>query len=898
MNLESLLAQYKLLKDKGRTTEEKARRGLAFERLLSDLFRLQGILMTEPFRIVGEQIDGAFEYKGWIYLVEAKWQGKKQSTNALYAFQGKSDRRIEGTRGLFISMSGFYKASVDRFGKGRKPNTLLWMGEHIEVVLTGLTTIPELLDLSVRFAAERGELLVSPNVLLASRDEEGFAAALQACVAQVDAEISSMVGKKFIPKLYVERKAQERLDEVIHPERQLQRLLSELRKLHRSSLRTKLMSKSRGVQGQRNILMNLMESVRSLEKTSLPYDSILRVFLDALPKELNGRMHILTARAGTGKTNLLCHLAKHYVRGQPTIFLTGRSGITERTSIKEIIESRLRRFSMDPLPRECFFDRLISVIEKQDTSLLVFLDAMNEHRDLDLLNTAITHFLLEIRGKPVIVIASCRDVYWSFFYTSTWPTFQWSKLDLNLDVYSSGELERAVKAYFDFYNIDASLSEEAKDKLSHPLILRFFCEAYGDPSSPSRVELHQIPDIRFKVLFDDYLARKLDSIRHTAPRRRRTTREIENCLFSLADRMRRSKTREVSRDDVPVVTKQADLESPESVYVAILGEDIILEEEPEEETGRINVVFTYDEFMEYIIARSMVRSCHPLSETRIEQLVKECESGIDDFPSFVGILEYLSIILREDHGLAVWDIIGLDPTKFGTAVSRAIAKLGSDFLGEPEIRILGQMIHSSFREIRQSAVHCLNEIVIGKRYEKQWRAGAIDLLREVLMHQDDVLIRADAVKCFEEDEIASLSEAARNIASWWKSKKEEMKSKTIVWSDDEQNLLKMLERFLKDEGFEHIYLETDPLRTIQVVEKVKPAIIITDMKKPKMSGEEMARTIKANPSLAEIPILSFSAYLYEEIGQPNIFCAAISKPADIKSLLRVIQMILVGKYEE
>ena len=601
--------------------------------------------MTEPFRITGEQIDGAFEYKGWTYLVEAKWQGKRQSTDALYSFQGKTDRRIEGTRGLFVSMSGFYKTSVNRFEVGRKPNILLWTGEHIEAVLKGQITIPELLDLSIRSAAEQGRLLVSPDVLLTSWDESLFAAALQTCATQVDAEISSMVGKRYIPGLYVQREAQECLDALIHPERRIKHLLSELSKFDPDSSITNLVSKDGEAQGPRRTLTDLMEYVRSLlGRVSFPHGGTLREFLDTLPEELNGRMHILSARAATGKTNLLCHLATHYAKEQPTIFLTGRSGITEKTSIKELIESKLSRFAVDPLPRQHLFDRLVSLVERLDSSLLVFLDAMNEHRDLELLSAALAQFLLEIAGKPVVIVSSCRDV-WPFFDTSTWPAGQWLRLDLDLDVFSPTESERAIDAYFDFYRIDASLSEEARDKLAHPLILRFFCEAYGNPSSPSLVELPEMHDIRLKVLFDDYRTRKLESIRHTAPRRRRTSRGIEDFLFSLAEWMCRTRSREVDRDDIPMITAQTDLESPESVYVAILGEDIILEEEPEEETGRINVLFTYDEFMEYMIARCMIRSYDSLGRESAAQMIQECQEGIEAFPSFLGVFEYLSIIL-------------------------------------------------------------------------------------------------------------------------------------------------------------------------------------------------------------------------------------------------------------
>jgi len=907
MNLGTLLAQYKRLQDEGKTTEEKARRGLAFERLLADLFRLQGILMTEPFRITGEQIDGAFEYKGWTYLVEAKWQRKKQSTNALYSFQGKTDRRIEGTRGLFISVSGFHKTSVERFETGRKPNILLWTGEHIEAVLKGRTTVPELLDLSLSLAAEQGKLLISPEVLLTSRDESLFEAVLQACAAQVDAEISSMVGKRFIPGLYVEREAQERLDALIYPERHIKHLLSELSELDPSICITNPVSKNGEAQGQRRTLIDLVEYVRSLlERISRPHGGTLREFLDTLPEELSGRMHILIARAATGKTNLLCHLATHYVKDQPTIFLTGRSGITEKTSIKELIESKLSRFAVDPLPRQHLFDRLVSLVERLDSSLLVFLDAMNEHRYLELLSAALAQFLLEIGGKPVVIVASCRDVYWPFFDTSTWPEGQWSRHDLDLDVFSPNESERAIDAYFDFYRIDTSLSEEARDRLAHPLILRFFCEAYGNPSSPGRIELHEIHDIRLKVLFDDYLTRKLDSIRLTAPRRRRTSREIRDFLFSLADWMRQTRSREVDRDDIRMVTGQTDLESPESVYVAILGEDIILEEEPEEETGRINVLFTYDEFMEYMIARSMIRGCYSLGQESVAQLIQECQRGVEAFPSFVGVFEYLSVILREERGLVIWDAIDFDLTAFGLAVRRAIEKLGPDFLGTQEVRVLGKMVFLPDRRLRASATRCLSAIIRGKRYQKRWRARAVEILKEVLMQEKDTWIRYDAASCFEADEITSLSEMAQDIHSWWRSEKKQMVGRVILSIQPARDMLELIDSVLRLAGFNNVHGELglsryfhNPSELLRAAERVKPSLIIVGGG-PWRVLYQIIKSIRADLSFAEIPILALPTATvgWNREVLFDSFCGVCPMPFDADRLTGLVRMSLVGKFEE
>ncbi|HEX6182616.1 MAG TPA: response regulator [Pyrinomonadaceae bacterium] len=895
MNLESLLAQYNLLELEGGDAHERARRGLAFEKLLAELFRSQNIYMTAPFRITGEQIDGAFEYKGWTYLVEAKWQGAKKSTDALYAFQGKPDRRIEGTRGLFISVSGFHHTSVERFDRGRKPNTLLWDGEHIKAVLNGLVTVPELLDLSLRFAAERGELFVPLQRLLASRDSSLFADALAACAAQVEAEIASAVGKKFIPQLYVERDVQEQIEDLLHPERRGEKALDELRRVQPRGFRGRRKLKKLLDRGPGSGLSGILSEARGLRLEALPVGSTLRTLLMTLPAELNGRMHVINARAGTGKTNLLCHLAKHYARQQPVIFLTGRSGVTERTSIKELIEAKLGRYLAGALPKEGLFERLVSAAEKQGMRVTLFLDAINEHGDLELLSQSIAHFLLEVKGRPVTILAACRDVYWPFFDTSLWPAAQWSVFKVEFDVFSRREAPRAVSAYFDFYNIDVRLSAEAREKLSHPLILRFFCETYGDPASAQKISLPEVSDIRLKDLFGDYLDRKLELIRHTAPRKRRTSREVEDYLFTLAGQMRRAKSRAVSREDVPRVTSHADMESPASVYVAILAEDIIIEEEPDKENRSINVVFTYDEFMEYMIARSMLGSCDPSDAAAVQALAEECQGAAVSFPTFVGVFEYIAILLREDYGVPVWEYIESGAVNFGVAAARAVRKLRPQFVGDAELEYLGRAVASPAREVRDAAAKSVAQIAAGKKYGGRQRKYAVGLLRDLLTHSDDLLLRMTAIRPFEEPEVASIDATARAIARWWESRKEEMKGKKIVWTDDSTDTLELCQMLLEREGFTNFYTEADTLKALEIIEREKPDLILTDQLKPGMTGAELARIIKSRPALARTPIVLASALRREEIDS-ELFSHFLQKPWDISEVLAVVRALLAGKF--
>ena len=127
------------------------------------------------------------------------------------------------------------------------------------------------------------------------------------------------------------------------------------------------------------------------------------------------------------------------------------------------------------------------------------------------------------------------------------------------------------------------------------------------------------------------------------PRERRTTHDAELFLERISEQIRSTRKRDLARESIPVITGTHDLESPASPYVALLGEDILLEETPDPKTDRIRVTFTYDEFMEFMVARSMLRSLPVVDGQSALALFDECQRGIDSFDSFAGftgIAEY------------------------------------------------------------------------------------------------------------------------------------------------------------------------------------------------------------------------------------------------------------------
>tara|TARA_R110002167_G_scaffold63791_4_gene180388 strand:+ start:166 stop:1053 length:888 start_codon:yes stop_codon:yes gene_type:complete len=134
-------------------------RGHLFEKFLKELFNRQSVKMGDPFRLVGEQIDGSFKFEGENYVVEAKWQDPSTSTADLYTFAHKVDGKMYG-RGLFISVNGFSNEAIRAVVHGKHIQTILMDGEDLSHVLEHRITLEALLDYKVRAAQTRGDVYV------------------------------------------------------------------------------------------------------------------------------------------------------------------------------------------------------------------------------------------------------------------------------------------------------------------------------------------------------------------------------------------------------------------------------------------------------------------------------------------------------------------------------------------------------------------------------------------------------------------------------------------------------------------------------------------------------------------------------------------------------------------
>jgi two-component system cell cycle response regulator DivK len=85
-----------------------------------------------------------------------------------------------------------------------------------------------------------------------------------------------------------------------------------------------------------------------------------------------------------------------------------------------------------------------------------------------------------------------------------------------------------------------------------------------------------------------------------------------------------------------------------------------------------------------------------------------------------------------------------------------------------------------------------------------------------------------------------------------------MKGKILVIEDNEQNIY-LMTFILKNNGYE-VVQALNGHQGIELACRDKPSLILLDIQLPAMDGYTVARELKSNPTLADVPIVAVTSY--------------------------------------
>jgi DNA-binding response OmpR family regulator len=116
----------------------------------------------------------------------------------------------------------------------------------------------------------------------------------------------------------------------------------------------------------------------------------------------------------------------------------------------------------------------------------------------------------------------------------------------------------------------------------------------------------------------------------------------------------------------------------------------------------------------------------------------------------------------------------------------------------------------------------------------------------------------------------------------------------IVICEDDPVAMKAL--MLSLQGDEHqIFTATDGVRGLELVERERPTLLVTDVVMPRLSGLALVDEIRSRPELSHVQIILVSAAAQREAlaeGHARAVDDYVTKPFQVADLRRRVQQVL------
>jgi HEAT repeat protein len=426
------------------------------------------------------------------------------------------------------------------------------------------------------------------------------------------------------------------------------------------------------------------------------------------------RCLIMKERAGSGKTNLVCNLANRLIEeGYPCVFVLGSQPIEDRY---DLVRECVRALGIEPQGGMPAAQReLKEVLENlSPRPLCVLVDAINEAREVDDMREALAELLAQLKPLRARILITCRDIYWTFLDGEWARIMETEARSFELYRYDAETWPTVLKRYFSSYRVTGELTADAERTCLHPLLLRFFCEAYEGE------DVGVVKQIRLKRLFEKYLDKKVERLARASGGLFRVTESVTDCLQSIAAGMLDSKTMSLPEQKVTALTGDSGRLRHDSLYVRLLDEDIILDEIPDTRSNRLfrQVRFVYEAFFEFLLARELESRWRDLTnEDVIEEVVVLLEPSTG-MRNVQGAVEYLDEFF-EERSLSLWKEVARRKPAWQGLVLASLREADPLHLPERFRDAFPILMNSLNYETRQAAANLLQNAELRERLDPE-----------------------------------------------------------------------------------------------------------------------------------------------------------------------------------
>ncbi len=120
---------------------------------------------------------------------------------------------------------------------------------------------------------------------------------------------------------------------------------------------------------------------------------------------------------------------------------------------------------------------------------------------------------------------------------------------------------------------------------------------------------------------------------------------------------------------------------------------------------------------------------------------------------------------------------------------------------------------------------------------------------------------------------------------------------TVILADDEAHITCVVGSKLRSAGYV-VHSARDGEEALELVRRLRPALVITDLQMPRMSGLELAKRLKEDAATSSIPVVMLTArgYIAEPaaLARTNIV-RLMSKPFSAREVLRLVIELTAGR---
>ena len=305
----------------------------------------------------------------------------------------------------------------------------------------------------------------------------------------------------------------------------------------------------------------------------------LRELADALTNAVavaHAPVLVVTGRAGTGKTHLLCDVARtRLAAGRPTVLLMGQQFLT----LDPPWTQALQNLDLAMISAEEFIGALEAAAQAADCRALILIDALNEGSGRQIWPAHLAAFLARIEKSPWIAAAvTVREAYEPLVIPED---IREAAPSVEHVGFADREFD-AIKTFFDHYGLERPSAPLLLPEYRNPLFLKILCRSLhdrGETRVPRGME-------GISATFGMYLAHANESLARSLtynPKSDIVSRAIDVIIDAFAAAGKRWLPRADAEEMVNALLPGRAYD--QSLYAGLVAEGILAEEMAWRESG-------------------------------------------------------------------------------------------------------------------------------------------------------------------------------------------------------------------------------------------------------------------------------------------------------------------------